>query len=243
MFSYYHCRACRASQQPWDEKLRLGEHRVTPAAEESISLAGLLTSFGRAARQTLRKLTGILVSESTVQRVTESAGERLKAQQADKKEVFGSPEPWKWQRDAEGKTCGYVGVDHVSVPQQGPNGVKAESRMAAVATVYNPQAKHGEKLPRGHDEVRFVAGFHELDDLGLLLRRQAGQAGWDALDQQLAISDAGAGLEDFQRKSFPLARRMLDFFHATQHVAGMAEACHPNDPSAIQEQREFGVTD
>ena len=66
--SYYHCANCRSSQQPWDAVLRLSERRVTPAAAEAISLAGLLTSFGRAAEQTLKKLTGIVVSESTVQR-------------------------------------------------------------------------------------------------------------------------------------------------------------------------------
>jgi hypothetical protein len=66
--------------------------------------------------------------------------------------------------------------------------------------------------------------------------RHAAQVGWDGLEQQLAISDAGNGLEDFQRKSFPLAQRMLDFFHASQHVAGMAEACHPRDPDAAQAQ-------
>jgi hypothetical protein len=47
--SYYHCRCCGASQMPWDEALRLGKRRVTLGAEEVISLAGLLTSFGQAA--------------------------------------------------------------------------------------------------------------------------------------------------------------------------------------------------
>jgi hypothetical protein len=233
--SYYHCAACRTSQQPWDETLRLDKRRVTPAAAEAISLAGLLTSFGRAAEETLRKLTGIAVSESTVQRVTEDAGERLK-NGLEKKEVFGVKQTWNWQRDAQGKTCGYISLDHVSVPQQGPHGAKADSRMAAVALVYNPQSKHDERLPRAHDEVRFLSGFYELPALGLELRRQAAQAGWDDLDQQLAISDAGQGLEDFQRTNFPLAQRMLDFFHASQHVAGMAQAVYSRDPDAAQLQ-------
>ena len=65
---------CHSGQQPWDERLRLSKHRVSPATSEAISLAGLLTRFGRAAKQTLKKLTRIAVSESTVQRVTEDAG-------------------------------------------------------------------------------------------------------------------------------------------------------------------------
>jgi hypothetical protein len=229
---YYHCPACRSGHKPWETKLRIGKRRVTAAAGEAISLAGLLTSFGRAQRQTLAKLTGIRVSESTVQRVTEDAGEALAQAQAAK-QTFGPDQTWDWQHDAQGKTCGYVSVDHVSVPQQGPDGAKADSRMAAVALVYNPQSEHDESLPRDN-KVRFLAGFYELPALGLELRRQAAQVGWDDLGQQLAISDAGAGLEDFARQNFPLTERMLDFYHASQHAANLARATHPGDETQCE---------
>ena len=233
--SYYHCGTCHTSQRPWDELLRLGEHRVTPAAKEAIALTGLLTSFGRASRQTLQKLTGIAVSESTVQRVTEDAGQQL-GERLARKETFGSSKPWNWQRDARGQTCGYASLDFVSVPQQGPRGAKAESRMAAVALVYNPQSEHDDRLPRGGDNTRYLSGFYELNALGGELRRQAAQVGWDELEQQLAISDAGHGLEDFQRKNFPLTERMLDFFHASEHVGRLAQARYPRDPAEAQRQ-------
>ena len=233
--SYYHCATCHSSQQPWDEILRLDRRRVTPAAAEAISLAGLLTSFGRAARQTLKKLTGIAVSESTVQRVTEDAGQRLD-ECLRKKRTFGPAQSFHWRRDVRGQTCGYTSLDHVSVPQQGPKGAKAEGRMAAVALVYNPPAKHDEPPPRGQEEVRYVSGFYELNDLGRLLRRQAGQVGWDDLEQQLAVSDAGSGLEEFQRVNFPKTERILDFFHASEHVGQMAQAVRAGDSAAAARQ-------
>ena len=99
--SYYHCRHCHSGHQPWDAALKLGPRRVTAGAEEAITLAGLLTSFGRAAQSTLIKLTGIRVSESTVQRITEDAGDKL-GQRLAAKETFGSVQPWPWQRDAAG---------------------------------------------------------------------------------------------------------------------------------------------
>ena len=233
--SYYHCATCHTGQQPWEGTLRVGDHRLTVAAEEAISLTGLLTSFDRAARQTLRKLTGIRVSESTVERVTEDAGEQL-AKCLEQKEVFGPAKPWNWQHDARGRSCGYTSLDFVSVPQQGPDGAKADSRMAAVGLVYNPQSKHDDPLPRGNDDVRYLSGFYSLDALGSELRRQAAQVGWDDLEQQLAISDAGKGLEDFQRQNFALAERMLDFFHASEHVGRMAQAVHPRDPEQAKRQ-------
>ncbi|MGH9817774.1 MAG: ISKra4 family transposase, partial [Candidatus Acidiferrales bacterium] len=230
--SYYHCRHCRTGQQPWDEALRLGARRVTAGAEEAIALAGLLTSFGRAAQSTLRKLTGIRVSESTVLRVTEDAGQTL-GQRRQAKETFGPQQSWAWQKDARGQRCAYLSLDHVSVPQQGPGGAKAESRMAAVAMIYNPQSAHDEQHPRGGCPVRFLAGLYELDQLGLDLRRQAAQVDWDAAEQQLALSDAGQGLEDFAAKNFPLAEPILDFYHASEHVAALAAAVHPDDAPAV----------
>lgn len=236
--SYYHCRHCRTGYQPWDEALRLGNRRVTAGAEEVIALAGLLTSFGRAARNTLVKLTGIRVSESTVQRVTEDAGEKL-GQQLAAKETFGPTQPWSWNKDKTDHTCAYTSLDFVSVPQQGPQGAKADSRMAAVAMIYNPRPGEEEasaSSSRGGCPVRFLSGLYDLDELGLQLRRQAAQVGWDEAQQQLALSDAGHGLEDFAFRNFPLAEPILDFYHASEHVAAMAAACHSHDPAAVAEQ-------
>ncbi len=237
--SYYHCKHCHTGHHPWDEALRLGDRRVTAGAEEAIALAGLLTSFGQAARNTLAKLTGIHVSESTVQRVTEDAGAKL-GQRLAAKETFGSARPWPWNQDRTGRTCAYTSLDFVSVPQQGPQGAKADSRMAAVAMIYNPrpEKEEGEAVAasRGGCPVRFLSGLYELDELGLQLRRQAAQVGWDEAQQQLALSDAGNGLEDFAARNFPLAQPILDFYHASEHVAAMAAACCPRDPAAAAEQ-------
>jgi hypothetical protein len=75
-------------------------------------------------------------------------------------------------------------------------------------------------------------------DLGRLLRRQAGQVGWDGLEQQLAISDAGSGLEEFQRVNFPKTERILDFFHASEHVGQMAQAVHAGDATEAARQTQ-----
>jgi hypothetical protein len=72
--------------------------------------------------------------------------------------------------------------------------------------------------------VRYLAGFYELDALGLELRRQAAQVGWDNAEQQIAISDGGSGLEDFFRKNFPLATVILDFWHAKEYLVELRKS-------------------
>lgn len=224
--SYYHCRKCGEGQFPWERMLRLTHQRLTPAAEEVISLLGVQNSFAEVAERTLRKAAGLRVSESTVERTTEGAGERLLEQQ-QQRVTFGANQPWEWERDARGRTCASVSLDATGVRQQGENGAKADGRMAYVGMLYNPRgaARTLERRPsfKPH-QVRYLAGFYTLDELGLELRRQAAQVGWDQAEVQLAYSDGGSGLEDFFRKNFPLTEVILDFWHAKEHLVELGKA-------------------
>lgn len=224
---YYHCRACCRGNVPWDRELGLGAATLTPAASEVVSLAGVQTSFAQSAEITLQKLCGLRLSESTVERVTEAAGARLAAL-LHNKTTFGEEQPWAWQRDAQGRCCAYVSVDATGVRQQGAGGNQAEGRMAYVGMLYNPRSEHDARRKKPH-EVRYLAGFYGLDELGLQLRRQAAQVSWDDAEQQIALSDGGAGLEEFFRKNFPRAECILDFWHAKEHLVELALALWPDE--------------
>ena len=78
--------------------------------------------------------------------------------------------------------------------------------------VYNARSEHDPRRLPPH-QVRYVAGFYDLDELGRQLRRQAAQVGWDDAEQQIARSDGGSGLEQFLHRNFPLAQCILDFYH------------------------------
>jgi hypothetical protein len=189
-------------------------------------MLGVQASFAEVSERTLRRACGLRLSESTVERVTEGTGERLVALQKERVK-FGDDESWEWEHDARGRTCAYVSVDATGVRQQGAEGAAAEGRMANVGMIYNPRGAsrtlERRKASRPH-EVRYLAGFYTLDELGLELRRQAAQVGWDEADQQIALSDGGAGLEDFFRNNFPLATVILDFWHAKEHLVELSQA-------------------
>jgi len=154
---YYHCPHCGQSQKPWDEKLQLGERGMTPTAAEPTALAGVLTGFEQATERTLKRMSGIVTSESTVQRTTEDAGRRLSQLQTQDKSIHPY-RPWGWQRDKQGKTCAYISVDHTGVRRQGPKGSAAEGRTTATAMVYNPPPDDAPPR-RKPPEVRYLAGF------------------------------------------------------------------------------------
>jgi hypothetical protein len=227
---YYHCEHCHHGIWPWDELLRLSEERLTPGAQEVVSLLGIANSFGKAADRVLEKTTGLRLSESTVERTTENAGALL-GQWLEEGTVFDTKKVWKWHQDAEGKTCAYVGVDATGIMMQGPEGAKIEGRMVDVGMIFNPQprAADDEDICKPCDGVRYLAGHYTLEELGLQMRRQGAQVGMDVAERWIALTDGGSGLENFIDVNFPRAEKILDFQHAAEYVNDFAKAYHPGE--------------
>jgi hypothetical protein len=244
---YYHCPACHRGTFPWDARLGLQAADLTPAADEVVCLTGVQTSFDEAAAKVLRRLTGLRLSASTVERATEAAGARVDAAYAGG-QTFGAAHPWAWHKDAEGKTVAYVAVDATGVGQQGPGGVAAEGRMAYVGMIYNPVPEEPAQWanPAGAVpawQARYLANLHPLAALGLPLRRHGAQVGMDRAERWIALSDGGAGLEDFFRVQFPRVEAViLDFYHVTEYLGKLAKAWHPGQDGAAETWRQSWCT-
>lgn len=176
-----------------------------------------------------------------MQRTTEAVGERIAAHlQAGR--LIGPKQPWDWFRDALGDTVGYIAIDATGVRQQGPHGAAADGRMAYVGMIFNPRPDPervfgGVPTPAAAMRARYVSGLYPLAEMGPLLRRQGGQVGLDRAQTWVALSDGGAGLEDFLRLNFPrVAAVILDFYHASEYLAALSAALHPADDAAALEQ-------
>lgn len=236
--AYYYCHRC-GGQFPWDKTVGLTAKHLTPGAEELATLAGTTgESFQEAAEKLLPKMAALRLSESSVQRTSEAAGKRLR-QVLQNKKVLGGPTPWEWHKDARGKTCAYVSIDATGVRQQAPGGGKADGRMPYVAMVFNPVPD----LPKGHPyrlpasvqmQARYLSGLYTLEELGMLLRRQAGQVGMNRAEQWIGLTDGGNGLENFLKVNFPgplefdtTLELILDFWHAADSLLKLAKTLHP----------------
>ena len=203
-------------------------------------------SFQEAATKLLPKMAAMRLSESTAQRTTEAAGRRLR-NLLQKPKVLGGPTPWAWRKDASGTTCAYVSIDATGVRQQKSGGKTADGRMPYVAMVFNPvpdlPAGHPHRLPANMSmQARYLSGLYTLEELGVLLRRQAGQVGMNNAEQWIGLSDGGNGLENFLRTNFPgplehgtELELILDFWHVADSLLKLAKTIHPNDEERRQE--------
>lgn len=223
--AYYLCKHCHTGHCPRDAALGLTTGDLSRGATEAVALAGALGSFAEAAVKILPKLSGLRVSESTVERATERVGEDV-GRRLSSGRTFGRAAPWKWSTDADGQTVGYVSADATGVGMQGENGAKAEGRMASVAMVWNAGKA---------DQVRYVCGLTGgLKVLGASLRNQAAQVGMDRAQRWVAISDGGAGLEDWLRDHFPRVEAViLDFWHVAEYLSAWAKVLHPDEAEGV----------
>ena len=222
--AYYLCKHCHAGHCPRDAALGLTKVDLSRGATEAVALAGVLGSFADAATKILPKLSGLRVSESTVERTTERVGEDV-GKRLSSGQTFGKPSLWRWSTDADGKTVGYVSADATSVGMQGDQGRAAEGRMASVGMVWNAGQP---------GQVRYVCGLTGgLKVLGVSLRNQAAQVGLDGAQRWVAISDGGAGIEDWLRTNFPRVEAViLDFYHAAEYLNEWAKVLHPDEDQA-----------
>jgi hypothetical protein len=168
--------------------------RQTPAAQEIIALGGTVDPFRESAGELIKKMSALRVSESTVQRITESVGAEIGEAQA-RGELFGESKPWDWHKDAEGKSVAYVSVDATGVGIQGPKGAKAEGRMVNVGMIYNPipdekdRWAQPEQTRRPPWQSRYVTSLNGMEGLATPLRQQGAQVSMNAAERWVAISD------------------------------------------------------
>ncbi len=235
--AYYLCRRCGQGVFPFDCDAGLTARDLTPALERVATLAGAVADSFEKGAELLEEMTGVRLSESTVERTTEDAGQRL-ADLVETGATLGPKADWPWHKDYEGRRCAYVELDATGVRQQGEHGGPAEGRMAYVGMVCNPSPEWlwPDEKP-GPMQARYLSGLYPLEEFAPLLRAPAGRVGMDRADRWIGLSDGGNGLEDRLRENFPRVEVIiLDFFHPAEKFTGLARLLYPKDFDQAEDQ-------
>lgn len=193
---------------PLDEQLELAAGSLTPTQEEHLVHLAAWMPFACAA-QMLQALTGVQVSEATVRRHSEQAGQIAEAVQNER-----PPQPSASPSLAAPAQV-VLSADGAFVPLVG--GVWAEVRTVAIGEVKaQGEQAHTTKLSY-FSRMTDAATFRELAG-GELQRRQVEEAG-----QVAAVMDGATWLQELADLYRSDAVRILDFPHAAQRISAILE--------------------
>lgn len=233
--AYYHCAACKTGVFPLDKRWEVTQSVYSPErAKQMVWLAGLLPYAQAAA--VFERIGHCAIPVTGIWRETQAHGERLRAhvrQQQDRVAVERVVLPPAGQDHQQRQGVSLDG---------GTMHIRGEGwKEFKVGTVYeivtrpekDPETgevsdqPHGERM--SYCAVLGSAGEFAPALWALAVERQVPQAA------ELSVTADGAEwIWNLVADHFPDAVQIVDWYHATQHLAQAAEALYPRDEAAAQ---------
>ena len=223
----YYCAVCKHTLSPLDTALHLDSGSTTTQVRLWVAfLAGQLP-FAQAAT-TLQMLTHVPLCAASVERLSVTIGTALRAseqQQARQHHANTLPEP----TNKRGKRL-YVGMDGVFVPLR--DAFKHDKSLGDLSCRYG-ECKSGVVYEAYQDKAgkdshvrscAYIATLDKVDVFGPLLGTLAHQHGHHTAKEVVVIGDGAPWIWQIAAKQFTGAVQIVDFFHASEHLAKVAEA-------------------
>ena len=206
--AYYHCGGCSTGQIPWDEAQGLNERHMTPRMKALVSELSAVLPYGQSTRM-VERLTGVTVQRSTAEHVTAEVGARVReadnrrAEAALAGELAAEAFPERLIVQTDG-TCSHIDDDWHEV------------KSAVVVD--------GEGNRR-----RRTAAQERSDLFGERVYALAVEAGGEQAEEVVAIGDGAKWIDTQFAHHFPNAIRVLDIWHAREHIWEVARAHYGED--------------
>lgn len=210
---YFYCRGCRQGCVPVDAAWRLGPGNTTPKAQARVAYLAHGTPYHRLPASFQQLGLPLRLDVSTCEKITQAIGTALAHQPP------AGPET--------GPGVLVVQVDGVMVP------TREGYREAQCGVLYEPDP-HADRSSDGCAGLRKEFWGTLQDRTALIaeaLRRLAARRG--SVHRRVAVMGDGARWiwDDFAPR-VANRREILDFYHATEHLATVAAARFPTDAAA-----------
>jgi len=215
--AYYHCKNCGRGFAPLDEVLGLDRGATSLRVRDKVARVAAMAPFGRGAGE-LRALCSVSLSAKTFERTAEMIGERIEAEVSSfEKHVLSGLADIP---DAAPERL-YVTIDGATVPLVGS---WKESKVGAVYETFVD--KNGNVQAR---DVEHVATMGDSEAIGDRVYALAFRRGVEKAREVVVLADGGRWIWKQARDNFPEAVQILDFYHASEHLADIARAWYGSE--------------
>lgn len=117
---------------------------------------------------------------------------------------------------------------------------KAKTHEVKVAAIFTAHPVPGEEPWRDLDTTTYVATDQRCEDFGEMVRAEYLRR-FDHAEETIFISDGAAWVGNLGTKNFANVIRIVDWYHAAEHVSSMAELVHPKHTAEWQKLRKGWV--
>lgn len=200
----YRCHECGETYHPLDEELELSKRsRMSIQKEKQLALLSVHMPY-----QEAEKVYGELTQQKASRMTAHRAVQRLG--QAVRKQTMPAV---KEEPEKDGETKKHVTADGVMIH------IRDEGwKEAKVGSVYQVDQE------RNAHETRYTATLESREAFGEKLYELAGKPESSETRKIAFVSDAAKWLDELQTLLFPLAMRIVDFWHVTEYVWKVANA-------------------
>ena len=198
---------------------------LSPLAHRRVVREAVVQSFAKAAAA-LNEDWHSPYDGKQIQRWTQNAGDRLLAQQAAECEAYqrgGRP-----AGPANDPPLLVIGMDGGRVQHREKNSENGSRwREDKVLTISSCQAGNGRDKPPRPLVTTYLATMHDSDAFGVLARLEAERRGIRQARQVVVLGDGAAWIDTLHQRHFHRHVRIIDWYHAAEHLHEVARAAHP----------------
>jgi len=217
--AYYRCRLCQASSFPLDEALQQGQREISAGVERILGLLSAHSSFPQV-EKLLAELSVVSLSGRQIETIAEDIGKQAQVQLQEEKEAAwrdAGVEPESAQI-TKGKTF-IVEMDGVQVGLQ--DGTWQEVKCGVIYEVSQRAQTQEGRWELLKKQVCAYRG--EVGEFRQQLWALSCRVGIRECDEVVILGDGASWIDQTKEWLFPKARRILDYYHASQRVWLVAE--------------------
>ncbi len=238
------CPACGTAVYPGDELLDIDGTTRSPGLRRMIARAGSKSTF-KEGRDDLKVYAALTVSAKDVERVAEAIGADMEAWSGHEQKRWLDYRPV----GIVAKTIPtlYVEADGTGVPMVreelvGRRGKQADgsarTREAKLGCVFTQTVRDEQGRPvRDPKSTSFVGAIEPAEAFGWRLYAETIRRGLHQAQRVVLLGDGAEWINTLHATHWPDAVRIIDLYHAREHVAGMCQLLFAGQDKQIVHHR------
>jgi len=198
---------------------------LSPLAQRRVVREAISQPFGKAA-EAINEDWASDYDGKQIQRWTQRTGEHLLAQQTAEREAYQrGRRPKGPENDPALLVIGMDGGRVQNREKNGENGSRWREDKVLTISSYLP-GDGDEKNPQAL-VTTYLATMHASEDFGELARLEAERRGIRQAHQVIVLGDGAAWIDTLHQQHFARHVRIIDWYHAAEHLHAVAKAAHP----------------